>query len=255
MGKLKAFIPPTGAVAKYKVCLFGLAGAGKSAFVNAVLTLASSGMSVVETAGVGGCARHNTRQLATYTIDGENFALVDTWGLTLTTYLNDDLENVVDGVFPRNWGMDMIYDQHAKAIRDNASTRPERAVHVILFMITHSALDKNDECELIKANYARLQDKAARNPLVLISKVDEIVPAFRSNPLGDYPEVRALKQKVTDLLGIPENRVYAVVNYKDESERSFQIDRNTYRIVEHALRTASENLRRVAEEPPTTFEW
>jgi hypothetical protein len=254
MGKLKAFVPPTGAVAKYKVCLFGLAGAGKSAFVNAVLTLASSGMSVVETAGVGGCARHNTRQLATYTIDGENFALVDTWGLTLTTYLNDDLENVVDGVFPRNWGMDMIYDQHQGHPRQRQhQARARRARHPL-----HDHPQRARQERRVRAHQGQLRPAAGQGraqPLVLISKVDEIVPAFRSNPLGDYPEVRALKQKVTDLLGIPENRVYAVVNYKDESERSFQIDRNTYRIVEHALRTASENLRRVAEEPPTTFEW
>ena len=50
-----------------------------------------------------------------------------------------------------------------------------------------------------------------------------------------YQKTEALRKVCQKHLGIPLAHIHLLVNYTTERERNFNIDRNTYRIVESAL--------------------
>jgi len=73
------------------------------------------------------------------------------------------------------------------------------------------------------------------NPLVLLARVDEIEPTIRQDPSSPGEEVKKAVKQAAKLLGIPDANVIPNVNYLEEHQKSFEIDRNLWIIVHRAL--------------------
>jgi len=231
-------------LSRFNILLFGLAGATKSSFVNSVSTLFNYDRTLTVRAEVGGGGQHTTQALTRYDLPKSKISLWDTWGLTTKTYSNDDLDMILEGVLPSNWKMDYTYDVFKKKLEDNKLSRVEREIHSVLFFIPHSSLDKKDEVDIIKTNFAKIQHKAQLNPILLLTKTDEVDAKLREDPWIRSKEIVSMITKASNILGIPENRIFTNINYTKEKEKSFNLDRNTYEIIMEAIRTASSNARK-----------
>eukprot|EP01087_Luapelamoeba_hula_P016417 TRINITY_DN5050_c0_g1_i5.p1 TRINITY_DN5050_c0_g1~~TRINITY_DN5050_c0_g1_i5.p1 ORF type:complete len:456 (-),score=40.84 TRINITY_DN5050_c0_g1_i5:159-1424(-) len=239
-GKLDTLRPYHPSAPKYNLLLFGISGASKSSFMNSVLTLLSRDFQPIHRVGVGGGTHHNSRQLARVDLQGVPVSLWDTWGLTPYTYHNGDLQLLLDGTLPSGWDMDHVCDEHREQLEHNEGTRDSRAQHAVLFFIPHSSLDKQDgdETDLIKDTFGQVKHL---NPLLLLTRTDEIDVNIRRSPNNPSNTITQLKHQASQLLNIPVNRIFTTVNYTTEREKTFAIDRNTYEILHTALNIAEQN--------------
>eukprot|EP01087_Luapelamoeba_hula_P016418 TRINITY_DN5050_c0_g1_i6.p1 TRINITY_DN5050_c0_g1~~TRINITY_DN5050_c0_g1_i6.p1 ORF type:complete len:437 (-),score=41.78 TRINITY_DN5050_c0_g1_i6:21-1331(-) len=237
-GKLDTLRPYHPSAPKYNLLLFGISGASKSSFMNSVLTLLSRDFQPIHRVGVGGGTHHNSRQLARVDLQGVPVSLWDTWGLTPYTYHNGDLQLLLDGRLPSGWDMDNVYDQHRNRLEREASSRDSRVQHAVLFFIPQSSLDKRDETDLIKDTFGQVKHL---NPLLLLTRTDEIDVNIRRSPNNPSNTITQLKHQASQLLNIPVNRIFTTVNYTTEREKTFAIDRNTYEILHTALNIAEQN--------------
>jgi len=235
-----ALMKPSPPQERYNILLFGMAGATKSSFVNSTLTMLNSSITTVSAAGEGGASKHNTTALIRYNLEGTNISLWDTWGLTQQTYNSNELDCILEGVFPSNWSMDIIYDQHKQVLEANKGGRISRQIHGILFFCPQGSLadpNKEPERQIIRTYFDKMA-KARYNPLLMLTKVDEVNPQVRENPAAYYDDLEALRNKASSMLNIGLNRIFYNINYTKETIRNFAIDAMTYQILDRVVRNA-----------------
>jgi len=242
IGRLNTFVPPT-ETKSFNIYLFGIAGATKSSFINSVLTLLSAENYIVTRSAVGGGGKHTTTTLVKYNLPNSNTVFFDTWGLTQETYTSQDvLDALFIGKLPVNFSMELEFNTYRNELEQQKQTWHLRKAHGCLFFIPHGSLENPDEVDLIKTTFARIQKKHGLNPLLLLTRVDEIIPQVRINPLGNYPQLNSKKEKLAKLLDIPIRNIFYCVNYISEDKKSFELDKNTYKILERIVECASENV-------------
>jgi len=154
-------------------------------------------------------------------------------------------EGILQGNLPSNWDMSDKISDHIEAIDANRTSKKDRRIHSVLFFIPQAVVsDPNQEKtrKLISENF-EIISKKGYNPLLLLTRVDEINNKIRSAPNINYPEVQELKQKAGGLLNIAERRVFYNLNYISEKTRNFEIDKLNYSILEEATKCASEYIR------------
>eukprot|EP01087_Luapelamoeba_hula_P000024 TRINITY_DN10013_c0_g2_i2.p1 TRINITY_DN10013_c0_g2~~TRINITY_DN10013_c0_g2_i2.p1 ORF type:complete len:385 (-),score=44.77 TRINITY_DN10013_c0_g2_i2:6-1160(-) len=245
-GKLSGYNPRNEDVPHYNILLFGLAGAAKSSFVNSATTCLSETSKVVHCAAVGGSSSHVSSKLARYILPGVKVALWDTWGLTMNTYQDGIMSCILEGQLPSNWDMTMTYDANNNVLEQHQSSRDSRIPHAVLFFITHSALDAQDQTEMIARNYRTVQHLT---PLVLITKVDEVDSDIRDHPLDPSPTCHAIRRKAADVLKTSIQHVHLLVNYQSEHHKNFEIDRGIYKILELVVGYAVRNYHQASSRP------
>lgn len=228
-------------LSQFNILMFGAAGASKSSFMNTVLTMLQEPeqSKLYRIAGVGGGARHATRRLFCYqvfkTFPDVKFNLWDTWGLDENSYTDELVCTLVDGKLPKRWKMNMKWSQYKQRFEE----MPEKIatqMHAIVFFVPQAMLTDIDDEETarIQKMFQVLTDKLY-TPLVILTKVDEVCPTIRADPLSTQKEVEELRQKTATLFRIGLNNVHYTVNYTVESERTFGIEALAYENIELAL--------------------
>ena len=165
---------------KYKILLFGVAGSGKSSFINGINTLFSRDNKVqFDCARAGGATDHCTTELVYHDISSDKelpFQLVDTWGLDLETYQDLALEKLCKGELPRK-GFTMTHNVASLSRGASASralvTTGERIIHTVLFFVRNGDLGNDDLMAAIEEKVSRLGD-AGYNPWIIVSRIDEV---------------------------------------------------------------------------------
>lgn len=246
-------------VKRFNVMLFGLFGSGKSSFLNTVMTLMSKEAHVVTNAAiVGGGEEHTTTKLrATKIPDDEHagMAIWDTWGVShgagggqAETYKSGELDLLLRGLLANNWDMsscERIIDFQPQ-LRKAVATAPQRRQHAVVFMFPYTLF--GDE-QLVDPRihdakrYMRKFFDMHIQPLILITQADVACPQLRADPMGTYPQTEKMRQIAAKQIGVPLGHVHLMVNYVQETERSFNIDRNTFRILEAIQNRAVEHVR------------
>jgi hypothetical protein len=74
--------------------------------------------------------------------------------------------------------------------------------------------------------------------MLMLTRVDEVNGEVRRQPLGKYQDLEELKVQASRLLNIPPLHIFYNVNYMAEHQKSFEIDRMSYLILEEAIRRA-----------------
>jgi len=233
-----SYLPASGCGSKQlNICLFGIAGATKSSFLNSVLTLMSKETKPVFKAVAGGVRHHVTQEIGRYEI-APNIRIYDTWGLTKDTYTGKELDLLLQGVLPPGYEMhDAITDE---LIEQGTANRFIRKIHSVLFFLPQAALaDPNQMAtrKLLQENFEAISRKAGLNPLLVLTRVDEI-SGIRKDCTKKYTELESIKQRASQLLNIIPARVEYNINYLEEKKRAFHIDKMTYIILEDAVRSA-----------------
>jgi predicted GTPase len=228
-------------VCEFNILMFGTAGASKSSFVNTVLTMLQDpdATKISRVAEMGGTAGHATRKLHCFqvsnTIPDVKFNLWDTWGVDRKAYTKDIVDNLVDGKLPKDWSMTHSFEKYKERF-DAMGEKVQTQMHAIVFFVPQAMLTDLDDEET-----ARIQDMFRSliaklyNPLVILSKVDEVCPAIRDDPLATVKEVEDLRKQCATVFKIGLNSVRYTVNYTDEEKRTFGIEALAYENIESAL--------------------
>jgi len=129
----------------FNVLLFGLAGSGKSSFINSVWTLLSPENSVSTVAAYGGGTSHSTKQLIAYTLPNTRITLWDTWGLAPDTYQQSELESILSGELPSGWEMQRAVSDitNQQFLQELWSSKHKRRIHSVIFFFPQSLMDPN----------------------------------------------------------------------------------------------------------------
>jgi hypothetical protein len=206
-------------------------------------------------------------------LEGTDISLWDCWGLTQKTYHGNELELILDGKLPGGWSMDDRIGQHAGILQKASATAANRKIHSILFFLPQAAVNdpsQEQTRKLLASNFQAMVRKGKcfeilllflfvcsfhwkffeiisydfvgsqqpfcteYNPLVVLTRVDEVNRSIRTGASTTYPDLEQLRQKAANILNIEKFRVVLSVNYIDEEKRSFAIDRGVYKILEKA---------------------
>ena len=164
----------------FNVLLFGLAGAGKSSFINSVMRYTQSSRSETGRASepVSGGGDHCTVTLRSVEGSGLPLALWDTWGLTPKTYRGNELEMLMKGKLPSEWHKD---DDVSLATTDE-SVEYENMPHALLFLLPQGMLHDTDGeiMQDIKTRFLNIVREGI-NPIVVITKLDEAEPQLKQD--------------------------------------------------------------------------
>ena len=242
MGEFK---PRSGSGPKvYNLLVFGTAGASKSSFLNTVMTMLrpddGKDNKLERIAEAGGGADHTTRALHRYMLSDQfnvSFNIWDTWGLARDAYQDANLvEMLVDGKLPQNWNMSQSLDTHRAKFERMKHVKLETQMHGIIFFIPQMFVTDmdDDEQQRVKEVF-QILIKKCYNPMVVVTKVDEIYRELRQHPFRNSAKVDGLRRQVADIFAIPSNNVRYAVNYLEETERSFEIECLAYETIQQAL--------------------
>jgi len=226
----------------FNVLLFGLAGAGKSSFINSVMRYTQSSRSETGRASepVSGGGDHCTVTLRSVEGSGLPLALWDTWGLTPKTYRGNELEMLMKGKLPSEWHKD---DDVSLATTDE-SVEYENMPHALLFLLPQGMLHDTDGeiMQDIKTRFLNIVREGI-NPIVVITKLDEAEPQLKQDWSCCSKIKDDARNAAASALGIPVGNVYTVMNYIDDfSERNGEIDRTLFQIIHRVLSMSKQYL-------------
>ena len=241
--------PRSSQISHYNVLLFGEVGSTKSSFLNTVATMLQNRhgrtqdlFSLQKNAPVRGRGTYVTETLCRYSMSElYNFPINiwDTWGLTRDSYKNIKLlELLVNGQMPNNWNFkkhSIDSEKFKKKFESNAE-RPSTEMHAVVFLMRYNCLDDEsaEEVQLVTKTFQRFV-QLLRNPIILLSKVDEIDQEIRDHPIERSELLLDLRKKFSRRFKVPINDVSFTVNYYHETERIFEIDALAYENMELIL--------------------
>ena len=246
---LMEYKPRSSQISHYNVLLFGEVGSTKSSFLNTVATMlqnrhgrTSDSFRLRKHAPVSEEGTPGTETLCRYSMSElHNFPINiwDTWGLTRDSYKNIKLlELLVNGKIPNNWNFKKhsIDSERFKKIFESNDERPSTEMHAVVFLMRYNCLDDEsaEEVQLVTKTFQRFV-QLLRNPIILLSKVDEIDQEIRDHPIENSELLLDLRKKFSRRFKVPINDVSFTVNYYEETERIFEIDALAYENMELIL--------------------
>lgn len=235
------------------VFVFGIAGTGKSAFIQTLYTALHGGGIRVGDVKVGGCDEHCTANLRRHEFKGtalERIAVWDSFGLAGDTYNGGEIRHIARGLLPDGWGIQsrvgvtLAGEDMKLALRTADARRPT----AFLVFFPDGAEEGDEDMEHLRTNLGHLKDMGIM-PIIVIGMVDVKFPEIRKNAMHPPQGLLDKKKKIGDVLGLPSNHVTYSVPYESESERNFQIEQLMYQTMDLVLRKSSEYISSADYEP------
>jgi len=240
------------------ILVFGIMGAGKSSWIQTILTMLSTerGNVIQHATTVGGAASHGTTTLRSHELPGLNCTLWDTWGLSDSNYQTCELSAIVQGILPSKWEMSAVFKDHEEPILAGLRTRKFRRAHAVLFFIPFGALSDPEEQASTRNQFHKLV-ALHLNPIVVLARVDELNPRVREDPFESHLDIQRARKKASDMFGIPLSRVQLAVPYFSETTRVFDLERLAYKVLELSMQAAADfkSLGEAAQEDGEAFDW
>jgi len=235
------------------VLLFGMAGAGKSSFINSchmMLHPSTSDKAPPAREIAGGMGDHTTKTLRKIELQdtvGLPLTLIDTWGLTQHTYKAEELKLILQGRVPIDWKMN-------EDIFSFMSNTPDKkmAPLAVLFFVPHESmqLESEDEMALIRNAYGKMEDQGFK-PLLVITKMDgddDFGRAMAGNPMfpcNQASERANVLKDISKKFGCTQAQVLLTVNYQDD-KKNFELDRSFYKTLHSVMQEAMSNKKSMA---------
>lgn len=226
--------PPCG-VASLNVMPIGSIGSGKSSFLNRILTLVDGLTSdsnkhhaFAITAPGGDHVTKRISRIAFSDIYPDDkvlrnlrFSVGDSYGATENTYNDQTLYLFLSGMLGE--GIDM----NESIMNKNMDKDEHHQIHCILFFLAQGDRGDQNLMEKLKKMYQEFLN-IGYQPLVIVTKMDEV---------REQETRKQVIDQVSGLIGANTDLIFATENYhggnmkNDESERNFNIDKETLTII------------------------
>jgi len=230
---LKDFIepekPPIPEIPFYNILLFGVAGSGKSSFVNSVLTTVGTVVSSV--AAVGGGTTHVTRDITRFKLSQmpglESVILnfFDIWGLDKDNFQHKMLLDVLNGTLPEGYQM-KERTRNTEELEQSLWKRNERRIHCVLTFMPAGILQSKPIVTALKANLQICVSDYRIVPILVVT---------RASTVGGQEEQNAMKKAIGMEFSLPEANIYMMDNYTTEKEKSMRVDKMVLDILVKAV--------------------
>jgi hypothetical protein len=220
------------------ILLFGPPGAGKSTFVNSILTALSESIYAVNVAG--GTAKVVTQKLEQFPIhkipgfEKLKFAIYDVPGIDSGNYKGDEISLLVHGIMP----LDITFKTHAVKYSDVNGRRASPAeewkqrIHLVAFFVPQGIVDSAAMDKLAEV-YTDLTVELKRKAVVVIAHADELE--------GNNDRMQ-VSQDICKKLAIGNSSVYFLENYVSAKEKQFLLDKQIIQIILASLNYANDFL-------------
>ncbi|XP_052787054.1 interferon-induced protein 44-like isoform X2 [Mya arenaria] len=224
--ELASITPPRGSgITDFRLLLVGPVGAGKSSFINTVMSPFAD--RIINKAAVGTSSQNVTRKYITYPVRKTggsclNFRLCDTPGIGDHSGMDAvNINFLLDGHVHSSF--EFSYSRHISAKTPGFVHRPSLAeeAHCVGIVLDSSTIHDLPAVTMTLLNELKNLALEKGIPLaIVLTKIDKLHEDIAEN-LADVfnrPEVKAVVDQVSEALGIPPNHVFPVKNYHSEME-------------------------------------
>ncbi|XP_052786793.1 interferon-induced protein 44-like isoform X2 [Mya arenaria] len=230
--ELASLTPPKGSgITDFRLLLVGPTGAGKSSFINTVMSAFAD--RVMQKSAVGGSASGLTNKYKSYPVrqgDGSclNIRLCDTPGIGEHSAMDIvNLHFLLDGHLPNLF--QFIPSRHVSIKTDGLIQQPTLSdeVHSVAFVLDASTLSDMSPAVTTWLNDCKKMVQEKGIPLVVIlTQIDKLHEEVADNlaDVFNHSDVKAAVDKASETLSIPPNHVFPVKNNHTEVETEVSID-------------------------------
>jgi len=232
--------PPIEQIPYFNILCFGIAGAGKSAFINSLMTALND--KIIKVAAEGGSSNHVTSALTRFSIkdlQDENLVSVpinifDIWGMDTDNYQNKMFLDVLRGELPEGYIMKdrtTVTQSMAneKILKDVNTSKAERTIHSVIFFMPYNIEDNPKFTDALSENFLYCTRDNKMNPIVVVT---------RASMEGDSKAQEQLRLKIAEKFTLPAGSIFMYDNYTKEEDKTMGIDRKTLQILNHTINSS-----------------
>ncbi|XP_051985139.1 interferon-induced protein 44-like isoform X1 [Xyrauchen texanus] len=255
--RLESFAVSNTDVKCIKVLVTGQIGAGKSSFINSVLSTFQGEIVCEALADAVDKSHSFTKKLTTYRIKRNEtedlpFVIIDMIGIepeTLTVQQLEDIMNTIQGHVKENYKFKIdkqLTPEDEEYYKKDADISDQ--VFCLVYVLDTNYIATNDRLfDHLRTIRLQANDKGIPQVIVM-TKVDEACPLVKKDLRKIYTS-RKIKQKIevcSASVGVPISNIFPVKNYHNETDTNDDVDVLILKVFDQIVRSANARLRRGA---------
>jgi len=220
---------PSDSVPTLNLLMFGVMGAGKSSFINSVVTSLHSEMLLI--APVGGQDDQFTKELKQFllseikAVKNCQIAIWDTWGVDDTNYQCDFLLKLLSGEIPNGFKMEKVHVTPGNTPSVEQKEEKGERMHGVFLFVPLGILEDQEKTNRVK-EILKHTNYMGMTATLIVTRADTVADADK------------FKRDIALKFNLPLFRVNTVSNYVEEREKDFKIDKRTLWIFSEGVKRA-----------------
>jgi len=236
VGDLVRMKPADRRVRAFNTLVFGVIGAGKSSWINSIVTALSHQVEN-QLASVGGTSGHVTTQLVRYRlynipdVPEVPLNLWDSWGVTLSNYDEEFIGALLKGDVPSGFKIASTYSPRDNTV-NNATDYPlSREMHAVVIVVPQAITEDSD---MLQKMQKVVQQMIEYNPVIVVTHMDEVSEEAHHR----------VQSQIAKEFRVPENRIHLLTNYVTDREKNFARDKANIVLLNEIMQSANARLKR-----------
>ncbi|XP_053387404.1 interferon-induced protein 44-like [Mercenaria mercenaria] len=237
---------------KANVIVLGPAGAGKSSFINSLLSCMKGRLSKKTTTSVSDGDSFTTKMLK-LTAKDLNIRLFDTMGINVKKFISEEeIKSILEGKLKHGYSFRKKDTTESEPNTDYTNVEPKEneKIQVAVIVVAADAMKDipSDENKMsaIREKVKEISEVLKEYdilPIYILTNVDAICAEVRRSPKMIFQSraVHEMVKKVHDTFGPDENDIFPVVNYVKEVDTTTVRDIPLLFALRHIVRLAADH--------------